>query len=120
MLEILLFDAFTECRSHLLTKLPSTASDLQISSIFFKILDTGDGFLEVPVEAWPETQAFINANAAVQHLTCVNDCAERGVAWTEDFNERTNDELQKQYLLQVVEQHRRNFKQCNLNEPKAM
>jgi hypothetical protein len=73
--------------SHLLAKLPSTVSDLQISRTFLKILDIDDGFLEAPVEAWQETQSFISDNAAVQHLTCVNDCAERDVALIEDFNE---------------------------------
>jgi len=40
----------------------------------------------------------------------VNDLAERGVALVQEFNSSlTRNEEQKQYLLQVVEQHRRQF-----------
>src|SRR5208282_5687598 len=49
----------------------------------------------------------------VTKLPCVNDCAERGVALIEKFNSTTKDESQKQYLLQVVEQHRKTF--CKRN-----
>jgi hypothetical protein len=77
-------------------------------------------FDDVPVELWPETQSFVEASAAANHLACVNDCAERGVALIQDFNARAKDEVQKQYLLQVIEQHRRNFKGCSLNELKQM
>ena len=44
------------------------------------------------------------------NLKVVNDTAERGVKLIQDYNSIiTNDEDQKQYLLQVVQQHRRNF-----------
>ena len=37
----------------------------------------------------------------------VNDCVERGVALMTTFNEKlTGNEEQKQFLLQVVQQHR--------------
>jgi exopolyphosphatase/pppGpp-phosphohydrolase len=51
---------------------------------------------------------------------CVNDCAERGVKLIEDFNLTTTDETQKQYLLQVVEAHRKTFHKCNLKELGSM
>jgi hypothetical protein len=98
----------------------SSASELQISRSFFTVLELDDSFLGVPVELWPETQSFVEASAAANHLACVNDCAERGVALIHDFNARAKDEVQKQYLLQVIEQHRRNFKGCSLNELKQM
>ena len=49
-------------------------------------------------------------------VVCVNEWAERGVALIQDFNSATKDEMQKQFLLQVVEQHRKNFTNCNLND----
>lgn len=37
-----------------------------------------------------------------------NDVAERGVKLVADFNEKsTKDPLQQQYMLQVIEKHRR-------------
>lgn len=101
---------------HLLTTLPSSISDLHISHTFFDILGLDDGFLSVPVSAWPETESFKDAVNIVSNITCVNDCAERGVALITNFNACTKDETQKQYMLQVVEQHRNMYKQCNLSE----
>ena len=102
--------------SHLLTILPDTISDLTVSRTFFSVLRFDDSFLSVPVTQWEVTPSFIVAKETVQNLTCVNDCAERGVALIHDFNTSTKDEVQKQYLLQVVEQHRHTFQQCNLSE----
>jgi len=43
-------------------------------------------------------------------LSVVNDLAKRGVALIEQYNSiLTKDEEQKQFLLQVVEEHRRRF-----------
>lgn len=64
------------------------------------------------MEEWPGMQSFEQALSTVTKLPCVNDCAERGVALIEKFNTTTKDETQKQYLLQVVEQHRKTF--CKL------
>ena len=45
-----------------------------------------------------------------QSFKVVNDLAERGVALVQEFNSSlTRNEEQKQYLLQVVEHHRRQF-----------
>lgn len=50
----------------------------------------------------------------------VNDVAERGVALIQQFNTTiTHDEEQKQYLLQIVESHRKKFKNCNKSTLKA-
>ena len=42
-------------------------------------------------------------------LEVTNDCAERGVKLFGDVLAMTKDEKQRQYLLQVVEDHRKNF-----------
>lgn len=44
----------------------------------------------------------------------VNDVAERGVALIQKFNATiTQSEEQKQFLLQVVEKHRKLYQNCN-------
>lgn len=43
----------------------------------------------------------------VNALKVVNDTAERGIALIKKFNESVKDEQQKQFLLKVVEHHRK-------------
>lgn len=98
---------------HLIKSLPHIITDLQMSRMFFETVGVDDRFLDL-VESWPVSASYKNAEAAAKNLACVNDCAERGVALIETFNETlTRDEEQKQYLLQVVERHRRDFATCN-------
>ncbi|KAJ8896580.1 hypothetical protein PR048_001924 [Dryococelus australis] len=53
---------------------------------------------------------YKQARATVQHLMIVNDNAERGVALMQEYNALiTKNEDQKQYLLQVLEQHRHRY-----------
>jgi len=96
-------------------------SDLRASRTFFQTLGIDDSFLDVPVESWADSQSFKIAEVLVKHLACVNDCAERGVALMQTFNETiTKDEEQKQFLLQVVEKHRKDFAKCNHYQLKDM
>jgi len=97
---------------HLITDLPYSVADLHVSQTFFETTACDDSFLSAPVEDWPGMQSFEQALSTVSRLPCVNDCAERGVALIEKFNSTTKDESQRQYLLQVVEQHRKTF--CKL------
>ena len=113
---LLVTKLIAERGSRLRKVLPNTVSDLIVSRTFFSVLRLDDSFLSVPVTQWKVTPSFVAAEESVQNLACVNDCAERGVALIHDFNASTKDEIQKQYLLQVVEQHRRIFQQCNLSE----
>jgi len=80
----------------LLTTLPSSISDLHISHTFFDILDLDDSFLSVPVSFWPDRESFKDVVSIVSKITCVNDCAKRGLALISDFNACTKDETQKQ------------------------
>ncbi|ESO12512.1 hypothetical protein HELRODRAFT_159064 [Helobdella robusta] len=71
-------------------------------------------FLDVLVENWSDTPSFQVAAVFIKNLVCINDSAERGVALVQHFNETiTKDAEQKQFLLQVVEQHRKNFADYN-------
>lgn len=106
---------------HLLKSLPQRVEELIVSRRFFKTVGIDDGFLTLPVQTWYDTPSYSTAAALVQNLSCVNDCAERGVALMQLFNDSiTKDEQQKQYLLQVVERHRKNFKDCNRKSLKIM
>ncbi|CAH1115349.1 unnamed protein product [Psylliodes chrysocephalus] len=49
----------------------------------------------------------------VDALEVVNDTAERGIALIKKFNESVRDEQQKQFLLRVVEYHKKNNHQAN-------
>lgn len=50
----------------------------------------------------------------VRNLTVVNDIAERGVKLMEEYNNNiTQDEEQKQYLLQIVKDYRSHFPSCS-------
>lgn len=89
----------TERGSHLLTSLPTSISDLQISKSLFSVMQLDDSFLCLPVESWREIQSYLTASIVAHRLACVNDCAERGVSLITDSNETTIDEAQKQYLL---------------------
>jgi len=78
---------------------------------FFAVLGLSCDFLTTadPVE-WEAMEEFQLAKKVVTSLRVVNDTAERGVKLIQDFNSSiTRCEEQKQFLLQVVSQHRSKF-----------
>ena len=71
-------------------------------------LKIGDSFLTLPPEKWIENNDYKQGRERIQQLRVVNDTAERGVKLFEEFNRLiTNDEEEKQFLLQVVESNRK-------------
>lgn len=67
-------------------------------------------FLAMHPSEWSRDTTFQSFKAKVRLLKVVNDCAERGVALIQAFNGvLTKDETQKQYLLQLVSRHRKDF-----------
>ena len=81
---------------------------------FFAISGLPSTFLNIPVEDWPTDESFCVSKNAVCNLKVVNDIAERGVKLIEDYNKiLTNDEQQKQYLLQVVSSFQKKLKDKN-------
>jgi hypothetical protein len=80
------------------------------SHLFFEILHLDTSFLDEDVETWKDLPSFNAAKGIVQNLRVVNDTAERGIALASTFNSLlTTQEDQKQYLLQVVEDHRKRY-----------
>ena len=67
-------------------------------------------FLDKDPEEWESMPHYQRRKQVAKSLKVVNDVAERGVALIQNFNgPLTKHEEQKQYLLQVVEDHRKKF-----------
>lgn len=81
---------------------------------FFETLGLPCTFLEKDAEEWNDDESYVNARDIVNGLKVVNDTAERGVRLMEEYNKLiTNDEEQKQYLLQVVKSYRSSLSNKN-------
>ena len=77
---------------------------------FFSILGIGTSFLSIHPEDWHDNKEFLDTQELLKNFKVVNDSAEQGVALISKFNKViTNDEEQKQYLLQIVADHRKRF-----------
>lgn len=86
----------------------------QHTSKLFSALDIPQDLLIQDPSTWESNEAYIEAQKKLKGLKVVNDAAERGVALIQSFNSViTNQEEQKQYLLQVVEKHRQTFPNAN-------
>jgi len=84
------------------------------TSNFFRKLGIQYGFIDVDPELWNDRDDYRQGRDIVHQLKVVNDIAEQGVALIEEYNSiLTNDEDQKQYLLQIVQDHRKRFPNCN-------
>jgi len=75
---------------------------------FFRCLRIESDFLDADPESWRERDDYRHGQEVVAALKVINDDAERGVALIEEYNALiTKNEEQKQFLLQVVQDHRR-------------
>ena len=71
---------------------------------------------DVRLKGWKPAGDVIESNLDTPlawMINRINDRAERGVDLIQAFNETTKDESQKQYHLQVVEKHRKEFPKRN-------
>ena len=108
-------------------KMPTRPRDIEkpiesfvgpLSILLFKSLDIDQSFMNIDPREWPENEAFLAAQKKVQGLACVNDFAERAVKMMADYNKVwTQDEEEKQDLLQVVEQKRLKMKAISSDKP---
>ncbi|XP_050541482.1 uncharacterized protein LOC126905632 [Daktulosphaira vitifoliae] len=79
----------------------------------FSTLGINQEFLKDQPNTWAQNSNYIQAKNKVESLFVINDPAERGVALMTSFNNcLTNDEEQRQYLIQVVERHRNEYPDC--------
>ena len=82
----------------------------EVNFNFFTILGLSHEFLQVDPSDWEFQPEYQESKRLVLSLKVINDLAERGVAFIQEFNSSlTRNEEQKQYLLQVVENHRKKF-----------
>lgn len=78
---------------------------------FFEILNVSTEFLLLDPSEWKALESYQIDLKRLQNVPVVNDLAERSVALISEFNNSiTNDEEQKQFLMQVVEKHRSTVK----------
>ncbi|KAK2703242.1 hypothetical protein QYM36_018259 [Artemia franciscana] len=76
------------------------------SAKLFQMMDLLDGFLTVDPDLWEDRHNYKLASETVRSLKVVNDHAEQGVALIQEYSGFiTHDELQLQFLLQVVNEH---------------
>jgi len=81
---------------------------------FFEAFDVNMDFLEKDPTEWEDDPIFQSSLKLVSGISVINDFAERTVALIQDYNQLlTKDEQQRQFLLQVVEWHRRHFPDAN-------
>ena len=69
--------------------------------------------MEKDPDTWQHCDDYCEALKGVNALTVTNDHAERGIALIQEYNRiLIHCEEQKQYLLQVVSEHRKQFPNC--------
>jgi hypothetical protein len=84
----------------------------------FTALGITDEFINHYPSEWNTIDSYQLGKNRVQKLKVVNDAAERGISLIQSFNSvLTNQEEQKQYLLHVVEKHRRDYPDTKKSTP---
>jgi hypothetical protein len=67
-------------------------------------------FLDKESSEWPDDPTYLQFQEKAAKMKVVNDCAERGVSLIQQYNQTLmKDENQKQYLLRLVELHRKAY-----------
>lgn len=84
------------------------------AELFDLILKNGkekaESFLKKESSEWEMDSTYLEMKHKVRQMKVVNDCAERGIALITSFNSSvTKDEKQKQFLLRLVDLHRKEF-----------
>src|SRR6218665_4067843 len=89
----------------------SIASFVTSSSLrFLELLHLPSEFLKSDPQEWDSRHDYQAAAKYVREMKVVNDCAERGVVLMQNYNSiLTKNKDQKQYLLQVFEEHQRKY-----------
>ena len=90
---------------------PKLIDFIQGGSLFiFDALNINKDWLVKPISEWKNYESFCEMKSFVENLLVTNDTAERGIKLVSDYiqSQTTCDET-LQELLQVVEQHRKEF-----------
>ena len=82
----------------------------QGSKKFFERFSIPIEFLKKDPNVWENENDFLYGLNIVQGLKVVNDTAERGVKLMQEYNQLlVKNEEEKQYILQIVSEHRKQF-----------
>lgn len=83
----------------------------------FHALEIPESLLETDITQWNCKKEYEDAKRRIQSLEVVNDNAERGIALIKTYNSKlSTDENQKQFILQLVEEHRKMYKSPNKSD----
>lgn len=99
-------------RDHISNLLKNELSDFVTSYTidFFNRFELSTDFLLLDPTEWESNLDYITAFNSVKDMKVVNDSAERGVKLISDFHQSiTSKEDEKQFLLQLVSEHRKQF-----------
>lgn len=70
--------------------------------------------METDPSTWSNDPSYKECNEIIKKLKVVNDTAERGVKLISEYNKiLTNNENQKQFLLQVVKDYKTRYPNTN-------
>ena len=84
------------------------------SHYLFDKLDFKKDWINQPVKNWKNNENFQEMAKYVKNLLVTNDAAERGVKLISDYSMiLTKDSEERQKILQVVEEHRHTYPDCN-------
>lgn len=87
------------------------------TKLFFSRFNLKTDFIQHDPNTWINDPSYIEAAEFCKKIRVVNDIAERNVKLIKDFNTiLVNNEDQKQFLLQVVSEYRRNFPSFNKSD----
>ena len=74
---------------------------------FYDILGISRQFMDCHPSEWYQHEKYQQSQQIVTAVKVVNDLAERGVALIQEFNSSIRRNEQKQFLLHMVENHRK-------------
>ena len=90
----------------------------QRSAAIFDVLslngrNKAQSFLSKDPKEWKDNASYQELKDAAEKMKVVNDSAERSIALMQQYNSSiTKNEEQKQYLLRLVERHRKQYPTC--------
>ena len=71
-------------------------------------------WLWLPIDEWKNNESYKEMEIFVKNILITNDAAERGIKMISDYaNSLTKDNQDRENLLQLVEQHRKEYPDQN-------
>lgn len=81
---------------------------------FFERFSLDTSFLRTATNHWSRKQSYVKSRDIVKNFKVINDTAERNIKLIQDYNNCfTQQTEQKKYVLQVLEDYRKNYGDSN-------